>query len=242
MYINFLKLKKKNLSFSTLQSAHLSIHLPAGCGFVGAQMSICGDGFLNMTMEDCDDNNTIPGDGCSMNCAIEFGYTCNYGFDSTLMLNRSMCMPNCSDGIVIWPEECDDNNRMNGDGCGSDCMMEEGFTCNITLIMGFNISVDCGPECGDGRVILPEDCDDNNRMSGDGCSDSCQMEDQFECMSGINGVSLCVTVTLLDLNTFDDTTLNYTNEFFDLNTIVYLSDPNLTNMTSFYLSPFGGVC
>ena len=38
---------------------------------------------------------------------------------------------------------------------------------------------------------------------------------------------------LLDLNAFDNTTLDYTNEYKDLDTPVFLSDPNNTNMTLF---------
>ena len=201
---------------------------------------VCGDRRLILP-EECDDNNTINGDGCGSDCMIEEGFACDTMAGP--VFNFSVCAPVCGDRRLILPEECDDNNTINGDGCGRDCMIELGFACTTTvdIVTGFSYSV-CGPVCGDGITLSSELCDDNNTMSGDGCSDSCQIEDQFECMPGVDGVSVCVAVTLLDLNTFDNTTLNYTNEFFDLNTIVYLSDPNLTNMTSFYISPSGGVC
>ena len=99
----------------------------------------------------------------------------------------------------------------------------------------------CSPVCGDGRLIDPEVCDDNNTRTGDGCSDVCVIEDQFECTQDVNGVSVCEAI-LLDLNAFDATSLDYMNEYFDLSTIVFLSDPNLTNMTTIFLSPLGGVC
>jgi cysteine-rich repeat protein len=38
--------------------------------------AICGDGKVDQG-EDCDDNNTTPGDGCSTTCTIESGYTCD---------------------------------------------------------------------------------------------------------------------------------------------------------------------
>lgn len=38
-------------------------------------LSICGDGKKN-DQEQCDDNNTRSGDGCSSNCEIEEGFYC----------------------------------------------------------------------------------------------------------------------------------------------------------------------
>ncbi len=38
--------------------------------------SICGDGLLRGN-ELCDDENTVSGDGCSENCAIEAGWLCS---------------------------------------------------------------------------------------------------------------------------------------------------------------------
>ena len=37
-------------------------------------------------------------------------------------------------------------------------------------------------ECGDGIIISPkEECDDNNTKSGDGCSSSCEREEDYIC-------------------------------------------------------------
>ncbi|XP_030016504.1 pappalysin-2 [Sphaeramia orbicularis] len=36
----------------------------------------------------------------------------------------------CGDGIVQQPEECDDNNLLDGDGCSKKCLKEMGFNCN----------------------------------------------------------------------------------------------------------------
>lgn len=43
----------------------------------GQCADICGDGLVLMLP--CDDGNTISGDGCSSECAIEANYTCNFG-------------------------------------------------------------------------------------------------------------------------------------------------------------------
>lgn len=41
---------------------------------------------------------------------------------------------------------------------------------------------DCATVCGDGIVIFPyEGCDDGNNNSGDGCSNSCQIEANSSC-------------------------------------------------------------
>lgn len=55
-------------------------------------------------------------------------------------------------------EECDDGNNRNGDGCNSNCQIED-------------------PVCGNGVIEYNEQCDDNNRNDGDGCSATCRLED-----------------------------------------------------------------
>lgn len=68
-------------------------------------LAICGDARINTTaLEQCDDGNTISGDGCSAVCLVEF----------------------CGDGIVqvLLGEECDDGNNQNGDNCSADCTIE----------------------------------------------------------------------------------------------------------------------
>lgn len=57
----------------------------------------CGDGDKDPT-EECDDGNTVPGDGCDASC-----------FDE------------CGNGILQVDEECDDGNTVFGDGCSEDC-------------------------------------------------------------------------------------------------------------------------
>ena len=49
-------------------------------------------------------------------------------------------------------EECDDGNRLDGDGCDAGCLIEA---------------------CGDGRIEGDEECDDGNSTDGDGCQARC---------------------------------------------------------------------
>jgi len=47
----------------------------------------------------------------------------------------------------------------------------------------------CTTICGDGKIISPEGCDDNNTASGDGCSSTCVVERGFTCTPSINPLS-----------------------------------------------------
>jgi len=67
----------------------------------GPPASLCGNGVLD-SGEECDDGNTVSGDGCNADCTL----------------------PACGNGTVVYPEQCDDGNRVGGDGCSSICRLE----------------------------------------------------------------------------------------------------------------------
>ena len=71
--------------------------------------------------------------------------------------------PICGNGTAATPEECDDGNLVDGDGCSATCTLEG------------------SPPCGDGRIWLGEQCDDGNPVGGDGCSSTCQVEPGYVC-------------------------------------------------------------
>jgi len=76
---------------------------PAGQNCVGNQcVSSCGNGVIDAG-EECDDGNTVSGDGCSAACELEVG---------------------CGNGILDPGEECDDNNIISGDCCSAVCKIE----------------------------------------------------------------------------------------------------------------------
>lgn len=100
----------------------------------------CGDGTVQSPQEECDDGtNLSPYGGCAPGC-----------------LNGSTC----GDGTVdsLFGEECDDGVNNGGYGaCGQDCRF--------------------GGRCGDGHLQEPpEQCDDGNRVDGDGCAGDCMLE------------------------------------------------------------------
>jgi cysteine-rich repeat protein len=123
----------------------------------------CGNGSLD-SGEECDDGNTIDGDGCNADC--ERGICGNGRLDSNEqcddgnLIDGDGCDGNCTqtgcgNGIVTAGEECDDENDHNGDGCDRNCLREQ---------------------CGDGRIEGDEQCDD-------GGTDGQRKENAGRCLS-----------------------------------------------------------
>ncbi len=72
---------------------------------------------------------------------------------------------NHMDGTALLGEECDDGNRIDGDGCSSVCTVEPGY-CDASEIASFGYER-CQGWCGDGIRNGPEVCDgsDSGGMS-----------------------------------------------------------------------------
>ncbi|WP_045118909.1 DUF4215 domain-containing protein [Haliangium ochraceum] len=152
-------------------------------------LRVCGDGYTNPVSEYCDVDE--DGDGvadnvvdCDRDCSVP---ACNDGvwnpaFEYCDLSARNTndepvwasdacdvdCTePACGDGVynpafavestesVTLLEQCDDGNRLPGDGCSALCQREV---------------------CGNGLVdvLAGEVCDDGNRVGGDGCSADCR--------------------------------------------------------------------
>jgi cysteine-rich repeat protein len=131
-----------------------------------ASFAACGDS-VREGLEQCDDGNNDPDDGCSADCQLETtcgndeiepGEDCDDG--NTLPGDgcSAECLleTSCGDGIPDPGEECDDGNRESGDGCNDVCRRET--------------------ECGDGTIEPGEECEDGNAVPGDGCDSDCQVE------------------------------------------------------------------
>ena len=89
--------------------------------------------------------------------------------------------PDCGDGViqVTKGETCDDGNTESGDGCSSQCLLEEGWICPRPNEKCLPPSV-----CGDGRLdpSKGETCDDGDTTPGDGCSETCTTEAGWACL------------------------------------------------------------
>ncbi len=136
----------------------------------------CGDGVVRRP-EQCDDGNTISGDGCSARCLIELAQAPPTSSSTSI----------CGNGILEADEECDDGNRLDRDWCDSNCQIEvgcgNGFLDIDEECDGSSANIVCNPnctlaECGDGFLTSEsgEMCDDGNTISGDWCSSSCTIE------------------------------------------------------------------
>lgn len=140
----------------------------------------CGNGQLDLN-EQCDDGNTLGGDGCSSGCKTEPLYICSGA--------PSVCnIPNCGDGLISSNEVCD-SNSLAGQTCITKGFAGGTLACAATCL-SFDISGCMQGACGDGLLNNPwESCDDGNTVSNDGCSAGCTVETQagYAC-SGIPSV------------------------------------------------------
>lgn len=112
--------------------------------------------------------------------------------------------PTCGDGEhavdICIPEQCDDGNRVAGDGCGAHCQVENYFRCPL---VGACAPMVCGDGIVDSIYLTPsEECDDGNSVANDGCDDNCRLEPGFaccpECVPTVPG-DVCSNALLLPL-------------------------------------------
>lgn len=126
------------------------------------QFAVCGDG-ITAFPEQCDDGATTSGDGCNENCKLELGFKCTTD-------EVSVCTETtCGDDLVEGAEMCEPSQT---EGCTSQCQFAPDCSGDG----------ECTSECGDG-LVLSEDCDDGNKLNGDGCDENCQVEPGYMCTS-----------------------------------------------------------
>ena len=147
----------------------------------------CGDGIIQGSFGEQCDNGTAMNTGaygmCKPDCKpgprcgdgvvqAGDGEQCDNGFNLTAYVKHPSatdCAPSCKrprscgDGVVDFPfEQCDNGAANTNSGaynaCTNECML--------------------GARCGDGIVqaAAGEQCDDGNRVNGDGCSAACLKE------------------------------------------------------------------
>ena len=122
------------------------------CDNSGNCVSACGNNHLDPG-EQCDDGNTTDGDGCQHNCVL----TCaNPVTDCT-----ASAAPKCNKWACDGSHKCNVvvDSSQNNQSCGG----------------GVQVCKDgaCGALCGNGQPDPGEECDDGNKVSGDGCENNC---------------------------------------------------------------------
>jgi fibro-slime domain-containing protein len=142
-----------------------------------ACLPVCGDGIV-AGRETCDDGNVEPRDGCSPNCRIEAGFACEEP-------GKACRETVCGDGVVEGGEPCDDGDDIHvGDGCSPGCVLEP--SCSPPMPGDGEEPPQagiCTSSCGDGMLLAgdEEECDDGNRVNGDGCDENCKPEVGWRC-------------------------------------------------------------
>ncbi len=149
---------------------------------------LCGNGTVD-SQEQCDDGNMIDKDQCSSQCLL------HCSDDSTCDCDEEagVCRPLCGNGRVDTGEGCDDGNTDNADACSNRCQVRcrPGTMCPDNQACPQNGLCPVPGECGDGVVNdASEQCDDGNKVDGDGCSNACKVRcaQNLECPSGL----LCI--------------------------------------------------
>ena len=101
----------------------------------------CGNSILEAA-EECDDGNTLSGDGCSSACEAEY---------------------ECGNGVIEGTEACDDGNIVSGDGCSETCEIEPAF-CGDGVVDG-------DEECDDGNADPDDGCHDCSITNPEGVAE-----------------------------------------------------------------------
>jgi fibro-slime domain-containing protein len=206
------------------------------CPFAGAACTpICGDGIVAGD-EQCDEKGAVA--CCTAQCKLVPGFVC----DSTKTPHSQNATPYCGDGVLDGPanatvrglEQCDDHNTLPYDGCSPTCTNEPLCgTVNTSLPPAQQTSVpyQCFAQCGDGIILPPEECDDGNTQTGDGCDASCKVEKNpstnqpaWTCIQAAPPATLSIPVIWRDFSP-------RTNGQFEVNPIENRRLPGITQTT-----------
>lgn len=74
-----------------------------------------------------DGSTFMDGQIVEIDAGVDLGVTPDLGVD--LGHDSGTVVPTCGNGSFNPPEQCDDHNTVNGDGCSSTCTVETGWKC-----------------------------------------------------------------------------------------------------------------
>jgi cysteine-rich repeat protein len=131
--------------------------------------SNCGNGIIQVGYdEECDD-----GTENGRLCSISYGNDCDY-CDAECKTQTNVASY-CGDGIIQSSREECEGTSVAGETClgnGYDAGEVVCTSCKLDYSDCHSVSI----ECGNGIIESGEDCDDDNLVDGDGCSDLCITE------------------------------------------------------------------
>jgi len=193
-----------------------------GCVFTAAptgcppEPASCGNGVLDAG-EECDDGNTLDGDGCQSGCVLpvcgdgvrDAGEQCDDGganSDVAPDACRTDCTPaRCGDGVIDAAEQCDLGNTASPTCCTGSCRLAvAGATCRTALGVCDRAESCTGtsPQCPPDELAGPEvvcrastgECDSAEVCDGVGlaCPADSLASDGTSCSSGVCSGGQCI--------------------------------------------------
>ncbi len=109
-------------------------------------VGVCGDSDLDYP-EDCDDNGTSNGNGCSATCDFEFGEGLACDFDNVCDPGENLysCGQDCFNQVVCGNDICEPEERF--DTCSQDCGESETLSCWNLYCDDWEDHTNCPMDC-----------------------------------------------------------------------------------------------
>ena len=145
----------------------VSLTVGVNCG------PVCGNGAIELG-EQCDDSNTVDGDGCSSVCAVEApaGWTCNpiyYGAGDGCDCGCGIMDADCASSTAICAWEYCDDGFMPDPADNAQCItivVPGGWTCDSGIYSDGNCDCGCGAVDLDCSGVTDDYCDVDNCTEG----------------------------------------------------------------------------
>jgi len=154
-------------------------------GFYDEDCGVCGDGIIAIG-EECDDDNTYSGDGCSDTCMIESNGGCTGEPSSCEICNDQI--DNDGDGLT----DCDDDKCIGNEACASVCgngNLESGEACDNGDGNGY-CPYTCSLDCTLNSCEICDDQIDNDGDENTDCDDADCVEDEACATPGTISIEL----------------------------------------------------
>ncbi|CAD8198825.1 unnamed protein product [Paramecium pentaurelia] len=152
------------------------------CEIYGKCLPICGDNIVTPVLEQCDDGNDIPYDGC-----YKCEFQCSFGCIKCEKDNHCLQCLESNFYLDTYSIQCKELQSQIEPKQEDDKNMYIYCSKNKALI-----NDECINLCGNGMLDSHfEQCDDGNNNGGDGCSSLCNEEDSYICINQENQLTQC---------------------------------------------------